>query len=268
MIQYKALSGLGRVITGVAKVGHYPDGTPIITERPACKVARIMVRGGLDELVAALFWSDVIEKTDDCELVIPFFPGARQDRLNTTGDALFTARSVAGMVNDRFFGQVTIFDPHSEVTPALVERCHVVTAAECISPPAGKYAAVISPDAGAEKRAGAVAKKLGVPLLHAWKSRDVATGAITGFGMESAPSGLVLVVDDICDGGGTFIGLADILPTYCHAHLFVTHGLFTQGVERLLMKYGHLYTTDSILDDHPDVIKINACQVYFDRSFE
>ena len=39
------------------------------------------------------------------------------------------------------------------------------------------------------------------------------------------------MVDDICDGGGTFLGLADALAA-CGAGpltLAVTHGLFTRG---------------------------------------
>lgn len=274
MIQYKAVTGGGRIIDGVASVGRYPDGMPLVTERPAAEVFRIMVRGDFNEFVAAMFlvsaWGAHGHLAELCELLLPFVPGARQDRLNTAGDVLFTARSVANMINARDFCNVVIFDPHSDVTPALIDRCTVVTAADCINPPAGKYAAVISPDAGAEKRASAVAKKLGVPLLHAWKSRDTSTGAITGFGMEEdylRPNQLVLVVDDICDGGGTFVGLAGEIAKRdkLTPHLFVTHGLFTQGTQGLLAHYRHVYTTDSTLGDYPDVIKINACQNYFDK---
>jgi ribose-phosphate pyrophosphokinase len=133
-----------------------------------------------------------------------------------------------------------------------------------IGPPVGKYAAVVSPDAGAEKRAQKVARKLGLPLLHAWKTRDIGTGNITGFGME--PHGLpkdslVLVVDDLCDAGGTFLGLADILDANkLRAHMWVTHGLFTKGTEALLKRYGHVYCSDSASGPRDGVIEIAVCE--------
>jgi len=56
------------------------------------------------------------------------------------------------------------------------------------------------------------------------------------------------VVDDICDGGGTFIGLADLLDERAmRADLYVTHGLFSQGTEKLVQRYSeHVICTDSI----------------------
>jgi len=91
-----------------------------------------------------------------------------------------------------------------------------------------------------------------VPLYHGWKKRDVSTGKISGFGCEPLPKGIgrVLVVDDICDGGGTFLGLFDAMnfgTGQVAADLYVTHGIFSQGTAALLSRYGTVYTTDSIL---------------------
>lgn len=244
----------------------YPDAMPLV-ERPLSPPLRLLLRpASLHELMAGLFWVDALRERGlpAPHLTLPCFPGARQDRLNPEGDALFTAKSIARLVNDRGFPSVTIIDPHSDVVPALLDRCRVVAAADCINPPAGKYAAVISPDAGAEKRAGAVAKKLGIPLVHAWKTRDVATGKIAGFGLqpcEGLRGSLVLVVDDICDGGGTFLGLAGKLnEAGLAAHLWTTHGIYSQGTEALLRSYGHLYCSDSYDGRRDGVIVANVCE--------
>jgi ribose-phosphate pyrophosphokinase len=128
---------------------------------------------------------------------------------------------------------------------------------------------VISPDAGAEKRAGEVARKLGVPLIHAWKTRDVGTGAISGFGFDAYAEATtinkrarVLVVDDICDGGGTFVGLAAAIeksfPADIDLHLFTTHGIYSKGVAPLAEHFSHIYCTDSIVGDRPGVIQIDV----------
>lgn len=254
-------------------VSTYSDGMPIVKwDEASRRVTTMLLRPqSLSAFMTAMFlvdaWAD--RGVFPPHLILPAMPGARQDRLNDTGDYLFTAKSVARELNLRKLPSVTLVDPHSDVSAALVDRSRVIHAAECINPPAGKYAAVVSPDAGAEKRAAAVAKKLGVPLIHAWKTRDVATGAISGFGMQTPPldeklgakDAIVLVVDDLCDGGGTFIGLAGAIKPYgFKAHLWTTHGLYSKGTAELLQHYGHLYCTDSVLGPREGVIEIGVCK--------
>ncbi|HWA29061.1 MAG TPA: phosphoribosyltransferase family protein [Lacunisphaera sp.] len=254
--------------TRALQISAYPDGMPLVKdELPSDAPFKALVRPrSLASFMAFLFWYDALGERGGAgiDLVLPFVPGARQDRLNPRGDFLFTVKSVAELLNSRGFNRITVLDPHSEVTPALIDRCHVVSAADCIDPPVGKYAAVVSPDAGAEKRASAVAKKLGVPILHAWKLRDLTTGELTGFGMEPTHlplDSLVLVVDDICDGGGTFIGLADELDRAgLKAHLWVTHGIFSKGTAPLLARFRHVYCTDSVDGPRDGIIEIPVCK--------
>lgn len=263
-LQYIESAGTGAPQT--VDLSQYPDTMPFVRELPASSVNRVLLRPkSLGSFVAAMFWLDAIEERFGYKphLVLPFLPGARQDRLNSTGDVLFTAKSVAEMLNARDLRSVTVLDPHSEVMPGLIDRCRVVHAASCITPPPGKYAAVVSPDAGAEKRAGLVAQKLGLPLIHAWKVRSVKDGSIAGFGREhtNLPEGSkLLVIDDICDGGRTFLGLANEFSNAFDLHLWVTHGVFSQGTAELKKRFSHLYCTDSILGAPRDgVIEINVC---------
>lgn len=263
----------------------YPSGEPLINFPRGERVERMLVKpASMTELMAALWFADALADRGHhlVGLILPFVPGARQDRLNDQGDYLFTAKSVAKEINLRNFSTVTVVDPHSDVIAALIERCRVVRADVCIGGYLAfeKYDAVVSPDAGAEKRAGLVAKALGLPLLHGWKTRDVATGAINGFGLEEAQTKIatapeartvpgayrserlrVLVVDDICDGGGTFLGLAEVL--HCRgidAHLYVSHGIFSQGTSKLLSHYGKIFCTDSLDTQRLGVETIPVCQ--------
>lgn len=262
----------GHGTTAPVQLTKYPDGMPLLASPLPVKYPEAILVRPLDlgtlvtamTVVDAYAWRGVRIPT----LVLPFFPGARQDRLNDSGDYLFTAKTVANMVNARAFDRVVVADPHSDVVPALVDRCRVVKPHEILTIPAGKYAAVVAPDGGAEKRANGVAQLLGVPLVHAWKTRDVATGKISGFGVQPMtfadvpPGALVLVVDDICDGGGTFLGLAKELDQLgLRAHLYVTHGIFSQGTEKLLEAYqGHVYATDTVLAAAPGVIRVPICE--------
>jgi len=261
--------------TTCVDIGAYPDSLPFITDMSE-PLAVLLRPKSFASFVGAMFWLDAVNERYGADrphrLVLPFVPGARQDRLNQTGDQLFTAKSVAKMINDRKIEQVVVLDPHSEVISGMIDRCRVIKPRGLIKAPVGKYAAVISPDAGAEKRALQVATSMGVPLIHAWKTRSVKDGSITGFGCEpiALPTGSrLLVVDDICDGGRTFIGLAeavnqrrpyDTAPPF-DLHLYVTHGIFSQGTTELRKHYSHIYCTDSILDDRDlGVIRINVCE--------
>src|SRR5271154_3186044 len=184
----------GHRITQSIQIGSYPSGEPVVNFPRKAYVERILFRPlSMLDFMGGLWFADALMERGQAppELILPFVPGARQDRLNDVGDYLFTAKSVAREINARGFKKVTILDPHSEVIAALIDRCTIVHAHECldlyvivgpIQPhhSSNRYSAVISPDAGAEKRAGAVAKKLGIPLIHGWKTRDVATGKIAG----------------------------------------------------------------------------------------
>ncbi len=258
-------------------VSQYLSGEPMVKEEFTPNlgnpIVRVMLRPKTTVgFLGGIFWvQSLIDRGFPApELVVPSLFGARQDRINPEGDVLFTARNVAKLINSLGCPRVITLDPHSEVAPALIERCTSLHTDDIFawlrwnaSPVTFNFPeAVISPDAGAEKRAGLVAKRFGVPLLHAWKSRDVKDGHITGFGIEPCEEfrdKRLLIVDDLCDGGGTFVGLNAKLPAGALVDLYVTHGLFTKGTRELLLKFSHIYCTDSVGAPAPGVQIIPIC---------
>ena len=57
----------------------------------------------------------------------------------------------------------------------------------------------------------------------------------------------LIVVDDICDGGATFISLAESIKKYnekANWYLIVTHGIFSKGVSEL-EKYYNIMCVDN-----------------------
>ncbi len=191
------------------------------------------------------------------ELVIPYFPYARQDRVCVEGEALGAA-VMASFINGLEFAKVTIWDAHSDVSPALLNRvvniAQIDLLARCDS--LAKSLAcgeltLISPDAGAAKKTLQIAEKFnGVPqVIQAQKVRDIKTGKILNTQILGDVQGKkVLIADDICDGGRTFIELAKVLKAAgaIHISLFVTHGIFSKGIEVFEGKINMIYTTDSI----------------------
>ncbi len=259
-------------------VGTYPSGEPMVKEdfTPSRQnpVIRVLLRPKTSAgFLGGILWIESLMDRQGIapELIIPMMFGSRQDRINPTGDVLFTARGVAAMINSLCLPRVYVLDPHSEVTPALLERCTIVnpdeilchlrcTMDDFVSLPI--FDAVIAPDGGAVKRAAAVAKAHRKRLLHAWKTRDVKDGSITGYGTEDMNDfrgSRLLIVDDICDGGRTFLELDAKLPAGSVASLYVTHGIFSKGTQTLLQKFENIYCTDSVVTDRPGVKIIKAC---------
>ena len=60
----------------------------------------------------------------------------------------------------------------------------------------------------------------------------------------------IIIIDDICDGGRTFIELAKAIReiTTLPIHLIVTHGIFSAGFKQLFEYFDGIYCTNSIDD--------------------
>lgn len=73
----------------------------------------------------------------------------------------------------------------------------------------------------------------------------------------------VIIKDDICDGGGTFIKAAELLKTkdYGPIHLFVTHGFFTKGLDVLYEAGIDKIITTNTVCDLPETDKLKIIKV-------
>lgn len=243
----------------------YSDGTPLIKADIPEAIDSILVRpSNLSEFMTAMFLVDSFNERGVRikNLVLPYVPGARQDRINLTGDILFTIKSVAQIINARNFDKVVILDPHSAVTPALIDRCDVWDMGMILGDVGGPWDGIIAPDVGGLHRAQRIADLYRLPLFQAFKHRDVSTGRLSGFsvnlsGMEKKH---FLVVDDICDGGGTFVGLGEVIRNQiCSADLYVSHGIFSKGTDELKKYYREIFVTDSRdIHDRNKITKIDV----------
>jgi ribose-phosphate pyrophosphokinase len=118
---------------------------------------------------------------------------------------------------------------------------------------------LVAPDSGALKKTHKLAQQLNTPRFHgvieSSKERNTQTGEITGtvvhasgvignytVGDQDVPMTYV-IVDDICDGGRTFIELAKELRRMGaeKVQLYVTHGFFTKGKQVFDGIIDHVY---------------------------
>lgn len=210
----------------------------------------VEVRGTdvVDLMKARLVAQVVSTRQGKATLLLPYLPAARSDH-----DDVMGVEAYASMVRDVFDEIITI-DPHSEVAQlaygaTVVDHTALVLEAlrhdEDFS---GGLVGVIAADKSGSLHAQHVAEALGVPIFQALKHRDPATGKLSGFTCESLPEeGNLLIVDDICDGGGTFLGLADATGIRSdRMGLWVTHGIFSgNALDRLAFTFAWLATTDS-----------------------
>lgn len=211
-----------------------------------------------DDLIMLGMWADAVRQRGSRSVaLVPYLPGARQDR-----GLPFGAKVYADILNGFHLDQVIAFDPHSPVIVGLVDNLTVVTSEQVVrdavvSAPehdgGDPYTGIIAPDKGAVPRATAVAEACGLPLYRAEKHRNPDTGKLDGFTCEPLPdTGRFLVVDDICDGGGTFMGLAGStgLPNE-RLGLWVSHGVFSGRAAQLADHFGEIVTTDSYPAQNP-----------------
>lgn len=257
MIELHARRDEGFLIPSTDRITQFPAGEQhLVLEAPeAEKPLLALVRGAsAEDLVQAGMWIDSAhQRGHRATLALPYLPGARADRGNPFG-----AQVYANLINALGADRVIAVDPHSEVMPGLIDNLVVYPAARLIARAlkGAGYAGVIAPDAGARERAASAASRLRVPLYQAHKHRDFDTGKLSGFTCDDLPEdGRFLVVDDICDGGGTFAGLAETTglgPD--RLDLWVTHGVFSGRAGQALSHFGAVHTTDSHPGhDNPDV---------------
>ena len=190
------------------------------------------------------------------ELTVPYLPFSRQDRVMTEGES-FGLQAVIDMIKMCNFTKVTTWDIHSDVAGAMFPAGVFVNVSQAdlwansIAELAKTESTVIvSPDAGALKKIYKVAGYL--PVVEAKKIRDVATGHIVSTEIDGAKLSefsQAIIVDDICDGGRTFIELAKVIRASGfkgNLVLCVTHGIFSKGVGVFAEDFDEVYTMNNI----------------------
>lgn len=197
----------------------------------------------------------------DVSLYIPYCLGGRSDRKFEEGSINYIKEVIAPIINMQNFSKVTIMDPHSDVLEACINNFEKESNFELVDfalrDLGGKPDAytLVSPDAGAMKKIYAVSERTKISdIVVASKVRDVSTGKIVYTDVPvtmSHANKKFLIIDDICDGGRTFVEIAkSIREKFPEAEVFliVTHGIFSSGYRELATYFTGIYTTNSIHD--------------------
>lgn len=244
---------------------HVKVGKPWILNHSKLTVIRVILRcaEGIQALAQLKAIVDYYHNTDTpTNLYLGYAAYSRQDRICSDGEAL-AAKVFANQINAMNFTNVITVDNHSGVITALINNVLNLPKSEIFSnvePFFEKYDVFVAPDFGAAKEVQDLAIKYGKQFVQGTKNRDPATGNLSGFGHYCPEGDLdgkrVLIIDDICDGGGTFLGLADSLRDNhvpSELSLYVTHGIFSKGIDCLTSTFDTVYTTDTLIDNDSDI---------------
>lgn len=202
-------------------------------------------------------------------LHVPYLPYARQDK-HISNTTTFALKPFLGFLSTLRFNSITTVDVHNEdafvggmlaasmyrasmyrgVCPTKVINLSVEPIHRSLIDHLG-FDLIVFPDEGAAKRY--TLKDISIPKASCKKKRDQETGAILGHEIlgevNLQPNSKVLLIDDLCDGGATFISVAKALRAIepnIKIHLFTTHGIYSKGRKHLLDNgINYLYCTNS-----------------------
>jgi ribose-phosphate pyrophosphokinase len=194
-------------------------------------------------------------------LYAPYFLGARSDRRFKKGGTNYLKNVIAPIINSQNFDCVLTLDPHSDVLEACLNNFEKISNSLVVQSALdviGKDNVIlVSPDGGALKKIYDVAEEFDIPnIITAMKHRDIKTGNITHTEVPLSESiyykdSKFVIVDDICDGGRTFIELTKAIRekvTDAKIYLVVTHGIFSSGFDQLNVYFDKVFTTNSYAD--------------------
>lgn len=198
---------------------------------------------------------DLIRSKDlssNIELYIPYFPFARQDK-SINNSSCFALRSFIRLFTDLHINKLTTYDMHNDIFDEfLMNGIEIENIIPTFDLP--KESVVIFPDAGAKKRYPSIQNQ----SITFNKKRLEFSGEIiesyltteSELKLNNLPKDThFVIIDDICDGGATFIRIAKVMTDldFDNIDLQVSHGLFTKG-RQILRDAGikNIETTNSL----------------------
>lgn len=235
----------------------FPDKTSQVWKLDLKDYVDVIIEWYFEE-EAELIWVMQLKALLDVEgiivqqLFIPFLPYGRQDK-EVSNTATFARKTFIDILTPAFTLMATV-DSHSPNDNIIsyspkqyIEKAIEDSGAEVL----------VFPDKGAYERYSHMFPQFTCIVLD--KVRDQLTGNITGLSFSPLTTMInwpreedhykFLIVDDLCDGGMTYIKTAEYLNEfyYCDIALYVTHGIFSKGRGVLHdANIQQIYTTQSI----------------------
>ncbi len=267
----------------LAKVWRNPSGEVGVRATAAPAPTRLLARlQSPEDLLALLLYLEAV-KGAVAEVCVPYLAYSRQDRVATPGDPVsidVLARLLA-TTGVRRFSSIDVHSPASAVAfaKAGVDFFEIplfpwlARFVDALAVPRSRPLWFVAPDRGAFERTHAAAAALAtidrpIGVIACDKSRDPITRKLSGVAVAAdAPATLgadpaLIVVDDICEGGDTFLGVVQALQSRYGSRIspdfWTTHGIYSRGLDAIAADGRRIGSTDSYLHglSHPRLTTI------------
>lgn len=214
----------------------------------------------------------------EIHLYIPYLLGARSDRQFQEGGNSYLVDIIAPIINSLEFESVTVMDIHSDVAAACINNLKSLNNMDLVNftlnqlyphgSPVEKDCPfiLVSSDAGSLKKIYKLSDSIGYEgdIICCSKSRDV-DGNLSKVNVPISIEDTkkdIIIIDDICDGGATFINIAKCIKSFANSwktdnlakkyptkiYLIITHGIFSKGFDELSQYFDGIYCTNSYKD--------------------
>lgn len=185
---------------------------------------------------------------------IPYLPYSRQDRVCHSGES-FALQVFLKMLDSINVKTVITTDLHSQVATKLVNKGsetpdYKMRLADIkqwrIAENLPEFDWYVGPDKGSVSKLKLFTDDGSIKRNSHYLEKTRTPEGIKIVDLtENKLSGKVCIVDDLIDGGGTFLASADVLrkqhPQITELSLYVTHGFFTAGLDKLKEKFDNIY---------------------------
>jgi ribose-phosphate pyrophosphokinase len=247
----------------------HPDGQ--ITVKVSDKVTTIVER--INSYEDLFYIKSIVDanRSNVDKLIIPCLFGQRGDRRFNENES-FDLKLITDFINSCNFKEVYIFDPHSDVSMALINNSKKVTSfnyiLDILPSIYSENLILVSPDSGSYKKLFDYSTNLKLPLVAANKFRDKENKITLNF-LGDVKGKECFIIDDLCSRGGTFIKLAQELKRQgaIKVYLYISHfeggcEEYKETINNLLVDIDKVYTTNSFRDfDDDDLKKINVLKL-------
>lgn len=232
-------------------------GVKLLEIIPAYSSVEVQVSGvpTSDDIFIAMNLLDAVNRfvtRNQVTLHFNYLPYARQDRVCAVGES-FALQVFIKMIMSmqHTFWRVTFDDMHSKVAIEEFEKIpnqgvvfknyeqHFFTDA------LPKFDVIIAPDKGATEKA----KHTQPETMHIFLDKVRVDGKVQYENYaEDTIVGKACIVDDIGDGGATFLSAAEMLrktqPRMQELSLYVTHGIFSKGFDIVKESFDNVYVSN------------------------
>ena len=197
---------------------------------------------------------DILDRHDVYyDVNIFYLIGMRMDRVMDFNRP-FTLKIVMDMLWHYNASSIRVLEPHSEVYRRLNPRAEELFISTKGLPTNWVNCQIVYPDKGASERYS-FHYSMDLPVIQCSKERNVSTGKITSIKIDN-PQDIkdkpLLIIDDLCDGGGTFCGVAKAFEkvgvSKDRLNISVIHMVNAKGIENLSKHFNHVWFTNSYKD--------------------